>query len=590
MGRTPLVRLLVTSALVAAWVLVPSGWSSAAPLRPDGPDGHQTVGATGGHRTDGHDHAGGVPGGSGTPGAAGGTLTAMAAGLEPVFAAAAVEADVPVELLHAIAFVGSRWRQVTATTHGHDGEKLQPPAYGIMGLRDDDHFGHSLGEAAALIGSQPHELAMDPTRNIRGAAALLSRHGDGLTGRDPLEKWEPAVAGLSGIPQRDVSQIHTYDVLNAIRLGRVSPDYRVAQRDVDLEAVYGRQRLAELSGPVMGIHAPDYPPGIWNPAATCNYGVGRSAAITHVAIHITEGSYAGAISWFKNCASQVSAHYVVRSSDGQVTQMVRETDTAWHVASNNTYSIGIEHEGFANNCGYYTQAMYVSSAALVRDIAVGRGISTDGAYDGCVGGEEIPRDSRWRIKGHTNFPTTKPCPGGCWDWHAYRNLVLNNCAVGGAINGKWRELGGQCGHLRACTTNELPTPDGRGRFNHFQFGSIYWTPETGAHAVWGDIRLRWEQLGWEAGRLGYPLTDETTTPDGRGRFNHFEGGSVYWTPQTGAHPVWGAIGALWASMGWERSCLGYPTSGELPYGAGVIQYFERGSITWTAAGGAVSSC
>ncbi|HEY0640258.1 MAG TPA: N-acetylmuramoyl-L-alanine amidase [Pseudonocardiaceae bacterium] len=571
MRRSALVRVLLAVTVVVGWVAVPTGWSVAAPVT--APDARTSPAAA-------------------DPAA---SLTAEANALRPVFDRAAAEFDVPVELLHAIAFVGSRWRQLGPTTgeeHGHEHPPgtLQPSSYGLMGLRDDDWFGHSLRDAAAAIGATPAELTMRPEPNIRGAAALLAKYANGLTRADRPERWEPAVARLSGIPQRDVAQIHTYDVLNAIRLGRVSPDYRVAQRDVDLAAVYGARRLAELSGPTMTVQSADYPPGIWNPAASCNFGVGRSAAITHVAIHITEGSYAGAISWFKNCASGVSAHYVVRSSDGQVTQMVLESNTAWHVASHNSYSIGIEHEGFANNCGYYTQAMYDSSAALVRDISASRGISRDGAYDGCVGGDEIPPSSRWKIKGHTNFPTTKPCPGGCWDWHNYRNKVLNNCTVVGAIYGKWRELGGQCGQMRACTTNELPTPNGRGRYTHFQFGSIYWTSTTGAHAVWGDIRAKWESLGWENSRLGFPLTDEITTPDGRGRFNHFEGGSIYWTPQTGAHPVWGDIRAKWESMGWERSCLGYPTSDEIPTPTGVIQHFERGSISWTPGGGAVSSC
>ena len=64
--------------------------------------------------------------------------------------------------------------------------------------------------------------------------------------------------------------------------------------------------------------------------------------------------------------------------------------------------------------------------------------------------------------------------------------------------------------------------------------------------------------------LGYPVTDESGTPDHVGRFNHFEGGSIYWTPQTGAHEVHGAIRALWASLGWERS--GLPPT---PYVAGT---------------------
>ena len=69
----------------------------------------------------------------------------------------------------------------------------------------------------------------------------------------------------------------------------------------------------------------------------------------------------------------------------------------------------------------------------------------------------------------------------------------------------------------------------------FQGGSIYWSPATGAFEVHGLIRVKWAQLGGEREFLGFPLTDELGTPDGIGRFNHFEGGSIYWTPETGAH-------------------------------------------------------
>ena len=59
---------------------------------------------------------------------------------------------------------------------------------------------------------------------------------------------------------------------------------------------------------------------------------------------------------------------MVRSSDGQVTQMVLEAKKAWHVASENPYTIGYEHEGYVSNAAWYTQALYVGSANLSKDI------------------------------------------------------------------------------------------------------------------------------------------------------------------------------------------------------------------------------
>ncbi len=164
-----------------------------------------------------------------------------------------------------------------------------------------------------------------------------------------------------------------------------------------------------------------------------------------------------------------------------------------------------------------------------------------------------------------------------------------------AIDDKHAALGGNAGFLGSPVIPESPTPDGVGRFRHYQGGSIYWTPATGAHEVHGAIRGKWQQLGWETGPLGYPITDEMTTPDGVGRFNHFrkglgpfEQGSIYWTPATGAHEVHGAIRALWAQLGWELSSFGYPVTDETltEHEHGRFNDFQHGSIYWDAGRGA----
>ena len=118
--------------------------------------------------------------------------------------------------------------------------------------------------------------------------------------------------------------------------------------------------------------------------------MGRSAVIDRVVVHVTQGSYAGTISWFQNPASQVSAHYVVRSSDGAVTQMVREKDIGWHAGNwtINTQSIGIEHEGFVQQDGWYTEAMYQSSAAIVRSVTAKYNIPRDRAH--IIAHSEVP--------------------------------------------------------------------------------------------------------------------------------------------------------------------------------------------------------
>jgi len=157
--------------------------------------------------------------------------------------------------------------------------------------------------------------------------------------------------------------------------------------------------------------------------------------------------------------------------------------------------------------------------------------------------------------------------------------------VHGAIRATWSALGWETSVLGYPVTDENVTPDGVGRYNHFTGGSVYWTAGTGAHEVHGAIRGKWAALGWET-YLGYPTTNESRTPDGVGRYNHFSAGSVYWTPATGAHEVHGAIRDRWAALGWELSSLGYPTSDEYAVPNGRRSDFQGGSITWTPAGGA----
>ncbi len=159
--------------------------------------------------------------------------------------------------------------------------------------------------------------------------------------------------------------------------------------------------------------------------------------------------------------------------------------------------------------------------------------------------------------------------------------------VGGDIGAKWQSLGAAGGILGAATTNEMGTPDGVGRYNHFVNGSIYWTPQLGAHEIHGAIVAKWASMGWEKSSLGYPTTDETGTPDGVGRYNHFQNGSIYWTPTTGAFEVEGLIRAKWAELGWEKGPLGYPISDEFQDGNYRRSNFQRGFIRWSAVEGAL---
>ncbi len=83
------------------------------------------------------------------------------------------------------------------------------------------------------------------------------------------------------------------------------------------------------------------------------------------------------------------------------------------------------------------------------------------------------------------------------------------------IDIKYSELGAATGVLGKPVTSEAPCQDGKGHYRDYENGSIYWTPETGAHAVYGLIWHKWKALGFEKGSNGYPTTDEADTQSKR---------------------------------------------------------------------------
>lgn len=323
--------------------------------------------------------------------------------LNRAFQQAAREFAVPRDLLIAIAF---------AETHfdDHDGKPSIDNGYGVMHLVENPQA-HTLGRAAALLGLSEKALQTDTAQNIRGGAALLRAYADeaGLNGPD-LAAWYPVVARYSNAADLSVGRFYADEVYRLLNAG-VSGQSKGGET-VLMPAREVHPQRGKYEG-IISIQSTDYGPAIWTPASSSNYTVANRPSdypINYVIIHVTEGSYASAISWFQNPSAQVSAHYVIRSSDGQITQMVREKDIAWHAGNwdYNTRAIGIEHEGFVDDGSWFTDAMYRASAALTRNICDKYG---------------IPKD-RTHIIGHVEVPgSTHTDPGPYWNWTYYMQLV-----------------------------------------------------------------------------------------------------------------------------------------------------------------------
>ncbi|MGD9428723.1 LGFP repeat-containing protein, partial [Arthrobacter russicus] len=129
-----------------------------------------------------------------------------------------------------------------------------------------------------------------------------------------------------------------------------------------------------------------------------------------------------------------------------------------------------------------------------------------------------------------------------------------------------------------------------GCYQTFQNGAINWTPNTGAKITKaGAIRSYWASQNYENGRFGYPVTDEICGQTAGGCYQDFQGGSILWSPTTGAQPSTpGAIRTTWAQTGYHGGPLGYPTNAETCglKDNGCYQTFQNGAINWTPNTGA----
>ncbi len=163
--------------------------------------------------------------------------------------------------------------------------------------------------------------------------------------------------------------------------------------------------------------------------------------------------------------------------------------------------------------------------------------------------------------------------------HIYWSPTTGAHAIYGDIYAKWMTQGGPKGGFGYPITDEAPSADGKCRFNNFTNAAIYWTAATGAHLVYGEIYKKWVALGSEP-HLGFPVIDES--PAGHGRFSEFSLGSIYWSGQTQAHTLFGDIRARYLALGGPTSWLGLPTTdeGPIPGAIGRMNKFEGGAMYW----------
>nr|WP_324252454.1 hypothetical protein [Enemella dayhoffiae] len=177
--------------------------------------------------------------------------------------------------------------------------------------------------------------------------------------------------------------------------------------------------------------------------------------------------------------------------------------------------------------------------------------------------------------------------GGCMRHFTGGSIYSSNSTnaqlVKGAVRDKWARMGWETGKLGYPTSDEICGLRDGGCVQFFRGGSMYWSPGTDAHPVWGAIGQAYGKVKSETSTLGYPTGDELCGLRDGGCTQRFSGGLISWSPATGAHPIWGAIYQRYAALGWETSQLGYPTGSEFCglRDGGCGQFFQGGAIYWS---------
>ncbi|MEU5282284.1 N-acetylmuramoyl-L-alanine amidase [Streptomyces asoensis] len=361
------------------------------------------------------------------------------------FAAAAAEYDIPVNVLLGVAYQQSRW----------DAHSAQPSAeggFGPMHLTDvtptmiaggdagaasradlaslaANPALHTLQAAAKLTGLSEARLRQDPVANIRGGAALLASYQKQVAGKTSADEsqWYGAVAQYSQSPYERSATAFADRVYATINKGaaRVTGDGQHITMDATPSVTPATSQVDQLNLKATDAATTECPPTV-----QCTFVPGSPAGlqvasrpsngirIDTIIIHDLESTYDAGVNGLAQPTNSAATHYVMRASDGVITQMVPTKDIAFHAGnySTNMHSIGIEHEGYAaQGAKWYTEAQYEATADLVKYLSTRFGIPLDRQH--ILGHDNVAGPANAYVSGmHWD-------PGNGWDWEHFMRLL-----------------------------------------------------------------------------------------------------------------------------------------------------------------------
>lgn len=149
--------------------------------------------------------------------------------------------------------------------------------------------------------------------------------------------------------------------------------------------------------------------------------------IIGVVLHIQQGNQEGSLTWCKNPASQVSAHFFV-AKEGIIDQLVDTADKAWAEMSGNAHWLSVECEGYSGQA--LTDRQIEACAELLARAHNAYGVPLETSDNPNVGGLGYHAMGGDAWGGHPD------CPGG--PVIAQRNTIIT--------------------HAQALTGTPAPTP------------------------------------------------------------------------------------------------------------------------------------
>ncbi|MEU0034065.1 N-acetylmuramoyl-L-alanine amidase [Streptomyces sp. NPDC006333] len=362
------------------------------------------------------------------------------------FATAATQYHIPLNVLLGLAYQESGWQshgELPSTDGGFGPLHLTDVTPAMMAAGDAGAPGrsdltplaanpalHTLQAAAKLTGLPADTLRKDAAANIRGGAALLASYQKQLTGNTPPDaaQWYGAVARYSQSTQKQTAARFADRVFDTIHDGatattdngrqiRLTATPSIHPADTQIDELH-----LKTTATTTDTECPPTVDCTFVPGSTAGGQISSRPAngirIDTIVIHDLESTYQAGINTLADPKNAASTHYVMRSADGAVTQMVPTKDIAFQAGnySTNLHSIGIEHEGYAaQGATWYTEAQYEATADLVKYLADRFRIPLDRQH--IIGHDNVAGPNSSLVSGmHWD-------PGNGWDWDHFMRLL-----------------------------------------------------------------------------------------------------------------------------------------------------------------------